>query len=1072
MLRALLHYRRSITRLALASFFVTLPAPRTSVEPRLLQGLVWRNIGPFRGGRISAVTGAIGQPGTFYAGYPAAGVWKTTSAGETWYPIFDSIKSVSSVGSVEVAPSDVNVVYVGTGDQVTGGTVNEGDGMYKSSDAGKTWQHIGLETTKQIPSILVDTRDPNVVLVAAQGDLHKKTDMRGVYRSTDGGRVWSKTLYVDDETGIQKLARADDVPATIFATTDRHYNPPPSTTVTPPRPPSDTGRTGTSVYKSSDGGITWRELSGGGLPRIAGRTSIAVAMHTNAQRVFLVSNSGLYRSDDGGTTWRQMAADDVRIRNGQSGYNCGVNVDPQNPDIVYTTHTAMYRSTDGGATFTGFKGAPGGDDPQQMWIDATNGQRMFIGWDQGATISLDGGGTWSSWYNQSTEQVYHISTDNSFPYWVYATQQDVGAIRQRSRGNYGAIGPFDWGSVNGWEWGTIVPDPLDDNTVYSTGNGVVRISYPSEQWINVSYAIDPAAKARTTSSSPILFAPWNRHELISGLNYIVATTDAGMHWHRLSGELGIPKGLDSAAAVNTVGGRGAIESLAASSIGAGTIWAGTNNGLIHVTRDEGKTWTDVSIPDLPNPRRALISSIDASPYDAGTAYVAVEYVRIGDFAPHLYRTREFGKSWTKIVEGLPTGEPSGSSTRVVRADPKKKGLLFAGTESGVHVSFDDGDHWQSLTLNLPNTSYRDITIKGNDLITGTYGRGIYILDDISVLRQLTPAVASEPAHLFAPGEAVRVRRNVSANTPFPVEVQRALNPPDGAIIYYSLASKPSGDITLDVSDSAGRLVRHMSSVAVAPVAEAARPPHPNFWVAPPTAMPTEVGLNRMNWDARHDAPQAFSHSFEINANPGLTPTSPEGALAAPGVYTLTLTVDGRRYTQRVTVRNDPRSPATPAALTAQHALLASITEGMNSAWSAYQQAQTVRTLLAKAASAGAPSEVAAASTTLTARIDSVLGSAGGRGGRGGGGSAGFPSSRGVNGALAGQLSAQENGDQAPTLAMRAAFASSCADLDKVLALWARVVATDIPAFNQIATRNGVQTVTVPGASARRMTCTR
>src|SRR5437773_1341719 len=407
---------RSLLLVALATFIVPPPSPRPPA-PVPLAGLAWRNLGPFRAGRIAAVSGVIGQPGTFYIGLPLGGVWKTTSAGETWTPIFDGVTAASSVGAIEVAPSDPNVIYVGMGDLITGGGINEGDGVYKSSDAGKTWQHLGLDDTRQIPSILVDPKDPNLVLLAAQGDVHKKSETRGVYRSTD-----------------------------------------------------------------------------------VGRTSVAVAMNTNAQRMYLIGNFGLYRSDDGGTTWRQMDAADRRIANGQGGYNCGVYVDPKNPDVVYTVNTAMYRSSDGGNSFTGFKGAPGGDDPQQMWIDLTNGQRMLLGLDQGAVVTLDGGATWSSWYNQSTDQIYHITVDNSYPYWVYGSQQDAGAIRTRSRGNLGAITPLDWNPVSGWEWGTTIPDPLHPNVVYASGSGILKITYPSEQWINVSPNVDPGLYGRTTIS--------------------------------------------------------------------------------------------------------------------------------------------------------------------------------------------------------------------------------------------------------------------------------------------------------------------------------------------------------------------------------------------------------------------------------------------------------------------------------------------------------------------------------------------------------------------------------------------
>ncbi|MGH7656256.1 MAG: WD40/YVTN/BNR-like repeat-containing protein [Gemmatimonadaceae bacterium] len=1032
-----------------------------TIEPNQYGALTWRNVGPFRGGRVGAVTGVIGEPGTFYAGFPGGGVWKTTSAGQTWYPIFDSIKDVSSVGAIEVAPSDPNVIYVGTGDQITGGTLDQGNGVYKSADAGKTWQHLGLEQTRHISSIVVDPHDPNVVLIGALGEAMRKNDARGVFRSTDGGRTWAKTLYIDDATGVAKLARAFDVPDVIFATTMPHYAPPDyaqDRIRTSQLGATPAGASG--VYKSTDGGVTWHQLSGGGLPaQLTGRMAIAVAMRTNAQRVYLVTNNALWRSDDGGTTWRHMDPTDDRIRNGQGGYNRGVDVDPQNPDVVYTLSTATYKSIDGGNTFTGFRGAPGGDDAQAMWIDPTNGRRILLGYDQGLIVSLDGGDNWSSWYNQSTEQVYHVSTDNSFPYWVYAAQQDAGAIRTRSRGNNGAITMFDWGSVNGWEWGTVVADPLNPNYVYASGGGIVKISYPSEQWINVSPAIDPAAKARATSSMPLIWAPWDQHELIAGLNFVTTTIDGGAHWTRISGDLGVPPGLDSAALSKTVNGRGAIESLAASSVARGVIWTGSSNGLIHVTRDEGKTWADVSIPGIPNARRANISAIDASTHDAGTAYVAIEYLRQGDYAPYLYRTRDFGKTWTKIVNGMPTGEAGGSFTRVIRTDPVRRGLLFAGTESGVHVSFDDGDHWQSLQQNLPDTPVRDITIKGNDLVIATHGRGIWILDDISMLRQLAATQVAERAHLYAPGEAVRVRRNTSADTPMPPDIPHALNPMQGAIIDYWLAAAPSGVVTLDVLDAGGKLVRHLSSAPQAPLPEAARPPHPNFWIAPPFVLPASAGENRTHWDLRYDDPPAFSHSFEINANPGLTPASPQGALAMPGEYTLRLTVDGRAYTQKVKVKNDPRSRAGALALAAQHALLMKITDGIHASWDGDQQAVALRAAAVKAAGADAPPEVKAAIAAFTAKVDAVAGGGGGRGfGRGG---AAQPTFRGVNGALIGQLNAQDNADLAPNGPMMAAFAATCKELAATDARWTRVAGADLAALNTTLTKNGLAAVAAP-----------
>ncbi len=1044
------------------------------VPASLLSSLVWRNLGPFRGGRVAAVTGAIGQPGVYYIGLPLGGVWKTTSAGETWTPIFDAITEASSVGAVEVAPSDPNVIYAGMGDLITGGGINEGNGVYKSTDAGKTWQHLGLDDTKQIPSILVDPRNPNLVLLAAQGNVHVKSDSRGVYRSTDGGKSWTKTLYVDDSTGAQKITWAFDRPDVMLATTVRHY-------VTPPVGPlrfgpggfggggGQTGPTQTMLFKSTDEGLTWHEITGGGLPRLNGRTSVAIAMHTNAQRMFLIGNFGLYRSDDGGATWRQMDAADKRIANGQGGYNCGVYVDPENPDVVYTINTSSYKSSDGGNTFTGFKGAPGGDDPQQLWIDPTNGRRMLLGLDQGAVATLDGGATWSSWYNQSTEQVYHITVDTSYPYWVYASQQDAGAIRIRSRGNLGAITPLDWSPVPGWEWGTTIPDPLNPNIVYASGSGIVKITYPSEQWINVSPNVDPDLKGRTTISQPLAFAPWNQHELVTGFNFVMATTDGGAHWTKLSPDLGFPK--DTAPTPDSLRGKpgylvgGAIQSLALSTVKRGEIWVGTSNGLIKLTQDEGKTWSDVTIPGIPGvASRADILAIDASHFDPGTAYVALSLHTTGDYTPYFYRTRDYGKTWTLITNGFATGQPSGSFARVIREDPKQRGLLFAGTESGVYVSFDDGDHWQSLQQNLPNTSYRDMVVKGNDLIVGTYGRGIWVLDDISPLRQMTAAVASEPVHLFAPGEAVRVRRNVGADTPFPPEVPHALNPPDGALIYYSLASEPAGDITLDVLDATGSVVRHLTSAPVEPVKEAAQPPEPNFWLAAPERLTKVAGLNRVNWDLRTDDPPAFSHSFEINANPGLTPPSPEGPLVPPGTYTIRLTVNGTAYRRPITVVNDPRSPATGPDVASQTALQSRIVAGMRASWDGYQQVAAARTAVA----ADTVSSLPALVVTAAKALDSILARVGGNpeGSRGFGGfRAGLPAPPtfvGVNNTLAGQINGLENGDMAPTPAMQAAYAAACKDLATAAATWRGIDSAGgaIETFNAVATRNNLKPVVV------------
>src|SRR5712691_4598175 len=616
-----------------------------------------------------------------------------------------------------------------------------------------------------------------------------------------------------------------------------------------------------------------------------------------------------------------MAADDKRIANAQGGYNSGVFVDSKNPDIVYTFHVTAYKSTDGGDSFTAFKGGPpGGDDPQVMWIDPTDGKRMLMGYDQGAIVSFDGGDTWSSWYNQSLEQVYHIAADNSFPYWIYATQQDAGAIATRSRGNLGAITSIDWKPVPGWEWGTILPDPRDPNVVYASGLGISRITYPTGEWINVGPDQDASLKLRAGLNAPIVFSTWHgQRELLAGYQYLMATRDGGATWTKLGPDLTATRA-HPAPSDTSIPRRASIWSIAASTVRPGVIWIGATNGIVQVSRNHGVTWSDVTSPDISVGLRRTPTWVEASPFDAGTAYAVFNLQYRGDFAPHIYRTRDYGKTWTKIVTGLPATSPSGAFVRVLRADPKRRGLLFAGTESGVYVSFDDGDHWQSLMLNLPTTMVDDIVIHDNDLIVGTYGRGIWVLDDIGPLRQLSTAVASEPAHLFKPSDAIRVRRNVDYNTPFPKEEPQAPNPPPGAIIYYSLGTKPSADIAIDVLNARGNLVRHLTSASSTPVREAARAPMEQFWLAPPTALSVNIGLNRVAWDLRYDTPPAFAHVFAFYGNPGSTPALPEGPLALPGVYTIRLRVDGKPYTQTLTVRADPRVHIAPAALGAQHAL--------------------------------------------------------------------------------------------------------------------------------------------------------
>jgi photosystem II stability/assembly factor-like uncharacterized protein len=1072
-------------------FIAASPPARSTVPPSLMAGLKWRNIGPFRAGRVSAVSGAVGQPGVFYMGMVLGGVWKTTSAGMTWYPVFDSVKDISSIGAVEVAPSDPNIVYVGTGS--TGG----GNGMYKSTDAGKTWQHLpGLEESRQIPNILVDPKDPNLVLVAVLGNAQVANDVRGVFRSTDGGKSWKKTLYVDSLTGVQNIVWAYDRPNVVIATTIQR---------------GGGGRgagggagggggggragggggapapTRTKVFKSTDEGVTWKEITGGGLPNLTGRLSAAVAMNTNAQRMYLIGPAafGLYRSDDGGTSWRRLAADDDRIANGQGNYTSGVFVNSKNPDIVYTFATCTYISTDGGNHFTGFHCSPGGDDPQVGWLDPLDAKRMIFGYDQGATLSQDGGLAWSSWYNQPTSQIYHIGVDNSWPYWIYGSQQDACAVSVRSRGELGAVTMLDWYPTPAYEDGFVAPDPLNPNVLYMVGStaGIVKVTKPTNQWMDVAPNVDTSLGLRRTGDQPMIFSRSNPHELLLGYQYLYSTTDGAVNWKRISPDLGYPKGVTppvrgapqvaAPAGGRGGGGGGTISAITTSNVAPGVIWVGMSNGLVKVTRNHGVTWDDASIAELSaatpgGGRGGGVSAIDASYHDPAAAYVAVNR-GLGDNTPAFYRTHDYGQSWTKIVSGMKSGEVSGSYSRVIRADPKRAGLLFAGTESAMYVSFDDGDNWQSLMLNLPNTSYRDIVVKDNDLVVATYGRSIWILDDFSPLRQMTPAIASEPAHLFKPGDAIRVRRNINTDTPFPPEMPSADNPPLGAVIYYNLGARAK-NIDLDVIDAMGRTVRHFSSDPIPPVAEPP-PPVPDLWVYTPQPLATEPGMHRINWDIRYDDPPVFVHymAHVTGAYPGDTHWGPEGPLAPPGVYTLKLTVDAKPYTQTVTVKNDPNSPASAAELRAQHDLQMKLYDGAKVSMDAYEQVTAMRAAVAGILRTDPPAAVAAASRTF----DSALARVGGPGragyGRGGrGGNVAPPNFSALNGieaeegavlsSLNGQLKVMDMSDIAPNPTKLSAWRQVCTDLRSALATWQSINARDLVAFNAVLTKNNIKPI--------------
>jgi photosystem II stability/assembly factor-like uncharacterized protein len=1042
--------RRSfaLTALCISSLLaLAIAAVAQQFNPNLYQNMRWRMIGPFRGGRTVGATGVASQPNVFYIGVNNGGVWRTNDYGRTWNPIFDD-QPTGSIGALAVAPSDPNTIYVGSGEGLQRPDLSVGDGVYKTTDGGRTWRHMGLRDGQQIGAIIVDPRDADRIFVAVLGHPYGANEERGVFRSTDGGEHWQKVLYRDENTGAIALSFEPQNSQTIYADLWAAR-----------QGPWENGAwqgAGSGLYKSTDGGATWHQLTKG-LPTIEqglGRIGFCVAP-SDPRTVFATVDAkpevgGIFRSDDAGETWTRVT-NERRIWARGSDF-AEIKIDPKNKDVLYAAAVETYKSVDGGKTWTGWKGAPGGDDYHTVWINPDDTQIILLAVDQGAVVTVNGGETWSSWYNQPTAQFYHVATGNEFPYWVYGGQQESGSVGIASRGDNGAISFRDWRTVGLEEYGYAAPDPLNPNYIY--GGKLTRFDKTTGQVQQVAPEAVRSGKYRFLRTAPVVFSPNDPHTLYYAGNVIFKTTNGGQSWDLISPDLSrehadVPAsiGIYRTNEMTTMARRGVVYTLAPSYKDVNTIWAGTDDGLIHVTHNGGKTWAAVTPPALT--AWSKVSLIDAGRFDANTAYAAVNRFRLDDLRPHVYRTHDGGRTWKEIVKGLPN-----DPVNVVREDPVRKGLLFAGTERAVFVSFNDGEEWQPLRLNMPATSIRDLVIHDDDLVVGTHGRSFWILDDITSLRQLDAEVASSQAFLFQPAVAFRYQRNANTDTPLPPDEPVGKNPPDGAIIDYYLR-RADDAVTLEIYDESNRLVRRYSSEDKPEVIDEKDYQVPSYWFRPPQILSKLAGMQRFVWDLHYTPPRAARYDFPISAIYRDTPRTPQGPAAQPGQYTLKLTTGGRTYARTLLVRIDPRVKSAPDALRQQFDLSMQAYDGMNRSFDALTEAKRLRARIKELKDRAGAGATANALDALDQKLASISEGSTNRASAAG---ASEPNLTQVNAALESLLELLQSADAQPTTQAAAAAADLQQKLNALLARFGEIRNSDVRALDDQLRRANLPTL--------------